>query len=280
MKWLRCLVSVLFVGALPALGQTLYDAALGTPPDQQGWGFVSVPFPAEQIMVDASVQLNTFASSTVLAGYSRLAPVPLDRTNGFRVAFTLRLQVEIHNTTNRAGLSVVVLGADKRGLELAFWPERVWAQSDSPLFTQAEGTYFDTTFAFVTYELAFTATSYVLRADGKELLTGPVRDYTAFTGIIDPYETPDFLFIGDDTTSAKASFGLRRVELLTTLPPPVVSFTPPAAGTDKLTVTWPAGHKLQRATRLSPPDWADFAADPPLAVPFAGPGEFFRAVPK
>ena len=39
-------------------------------------------------------------------------------------------------------------------------------------------------------------------------------------------------------------------------------------------------HKLQRATQLSPANWADFATDSPITIPFAGPGEFFRVVPK
>jgi len=49
--------------------------------------------------------------------------------------------------------------------------------------------------------------------DAIGLLNGPLRDYSAFSGPIDPYETPDFLFLGDDTTSAQAGVQIARVAL-------------------------------------------------------------------
>jgi hypothetical protein len=45
------------------------------------------------------------------------------------------------------------------------------------------------------------------------VLTGPLRDYTAFKGLISPYQTPDFLFIGDDTHAASGAFRIARVWL-------------------------------------------------------------------
>ena len=268
-------------GCQPVLGQVLYDGSLGTAPARQGWATVSFPLPLATPVEDSAVRLDTLALAGELSGFSRTAPSPLVLTNGFRALFTLRLHEESHNTPDRAGLSVIVLGHDKRGLELAFWPDRVWAQSDAPMFKHAEEALFDTTAGFVAYELAFGATGYTLRADGKDLLAGPVRDYTPFVGTFDPYETPDFLFIGDDTTSAKAAFSLRRVEV-TVNPPaqPLLGFSLPQPGSEQLAMTWPAGLKLQRATTLSPPDWADFATDSPIAVPLNGPDAFFRAVPR
>lgn len=62
--------------------------------------------------------------------------------------------------------------------------------------------------------------------------------------------------------------------------PPEVFFTPPPAGGTSMNLSWSSGYKLQRATELSPPNWADFATDSPITIPFAGPGEFFRVVPK
>lgn len=267
-------------GCLPVLGQVLYDGSLGTAPAQQGWTTVSLPLPLATPVADSAVRLDTLALSGELSGFSRTAPSPLDRTNGFRAVFTLRLHEESHNTPDRAGLSVIVLGHDKRGLELAFWTDRVWAQSDTPMFKHAEEALFDTTAGFVAYELAISATGYTLRADGKELLAGPVRDYTPFVGAFDPYETPDFLFIGDDTTSAKAAFSLRRVEILPASAAPVLSFVASASGADPLTLTWPTGHKLQRATKISLADWQDAPGDPPLAVPLDGADGYFRVVPR
>lgn len=62
--------------------------------------------------------------------------------------------------------------------------------------------------------------------------------------------------------------------------PPVIDVTPPAPGGTSMNLSWPANYKLQRATTLLPPDWADVAGDSPLTIPFVGPGEFFRIVPK
>ncbi len=266
-------------GCTPVLGQVLYDGALGTAPSRQGWTTVSLPLPLATPVEDSAVRLDTLALSGELSGFSRTAPSPLVPADGFRAVFTLRLHEESHNTPDRAGLSVIVLGHDKRGLELAFWPDRVWAQGDAPLFKHAEEALFDTTAGFVAYELAFGATGYTLRADGKELLAGPLRDYTPFVGTFDPYETPDFLFVGDDTTSAKAAFSLRRVEILPASAP-VLRFVAPASGAGPLTLSWPTGHKLQRTTKVAPADWHDAPGEPPLAVPLDGADGYFRVVPR
>jgi len=108
-----------------------------------------------------------------------------------------------------------VLGSDKKGIELGFWTNAVWAQSDSPLFTHAETTNLNTTAAAVDYALSIGPTHYALFTNGVPVLSGPVRDYTAFTGPVDPYETPNFLFFGDNTSSAQAASALKRYVLVT-----------------------------------------------------------------
>ncbi len=113
-----------------------------------------------------------------------------------------------------------------------------------------------------------------------DALSGRVRDPTPFVGAFDPYETPDFLFIGDDTTSAKAAFSLRRVEILPASAGPVLRFVAPASGTGPLTLSWPTGHKLQRATTVLPADWQDAPGDPPLAVLLDEADGYFRVVPR
>lgn len=62
--------------------------------------------------------------------------------------------------------------------------------------------------------------------------------------------------------------------------PPVVVVTPPPPGATSMNLSWSSSYKLQRATQLEPTNWADFATDSPVTIPFAGPGEFFRVVPK
>lgn len=57
---------------------------------------------------------------------------------------------------------------------------------------------------------------------------------------------------------------------------PNLHFTLPAPGASTLDFTWPTGHVLQRATSLAPPNWSDYATTPPVSIPMAKPGEFFR----
>jgi len=196
------------------LGQALYDASLGTLPGSQGWGFVAVG-PAAETYSESAAQLDTSASRSTLAGYSLVLPAALNRVAGFTLDFTAQLHAETHNNANRAGFSVLALANDKRGIELGFWNGLIFAQADSPLFTHAEDVAFDTTNTFAGYALTIGPTNYVLRANSVPILTGPVRDYTAFNGIINPYRTPNFLFFGDDTTSASASVSLGNIVLVT-----------------------------------------------------------------
>jgi hypothetical protein len=50
-----------------------------------------------------------------------------------------------------------------------------------------------------------------LTVGASTILTGRLRDYTNFSGPIDPYETPNFIFLGDNTTSAE---GRTRISLI------------------------------------------------------------------
>jgi hypothetical protein len=199
---------------LPVSAQVLYDASLGTLPAAQSWTYAAVPGTAVQSLSGGAVQLNTTVTSTEQAGYSRLAPVPLNRTNGFTLKFNANVVTEGHSSTNRAGFSVILLSDDKKGIELDFWTNTIFAQSDVPLFTHAEDAAYDTSSQFTDYALTMFPTNYVLRANGAIILSGAIRDYTAFSGLIDPYETPNFIFFGDDTTSALATMRLKSVALL------------------------------------------------------------------
>jgi hypothetical protein len=191
--------------------QIFYDGSLGLP-SGQGWSYVA--FGGTQTLTSDGVMLDTSASASFQAGYSRTLPDLLNRNNGFTLLFTSQMISEAHASNDRAGLAVILLADDKRGIELGFWTNNIFAQSDSPLFTHAEETNFPTT-ALVDYALTFHATNYVLSANGTPILSGPVRDYTAFVGFPNPYSTPDFLFFGDDTTSAGGAVILKKVVLIT-----------------------------------------------------------------
>jgi hypothetical protein len=173
----------------------------------------------------SATRLVTTAANLANAGYARQAPSPLLRDPGFNLALRVRLNAEAHARDDRAGFSVIVLASDKRGIELGFWTNLAFAQADNPLFVHAEEAPFDFRSGFTDLVVSVRDTNYVLFAAGVPLLTGPVRDYTAFSGFPDVYETPNFLFLGDDTTSAGADVEIASVAIVR---PPALRT--PAAG--------------------------------------------------
>lgn len=220
------LASLLWPSAPANTSVVLYNALLRTAPQAQGWSYLFSPgFPSQQ-MDDRTVALDTRSTIALKAGYfasqhgfaGSTVPVPtLDRTAGFTVTFTLQLLAETHSSSNdRAGFSIIVLSSDAQGIELGFWVDRIWAQEGGTtrLFTQAEGASGNTTAALARYDLIIKGERYELRSDGKRLFGGPVRSYAAFIGQPDPYETPNFLFLGDDTGSAAAYFRLGQVSVM------------------------------------------------------------------
>ena len=217
---------VLVLATLPAAAATLYDGSLGTAPSSQQWLYLTDPFSgasAVQTVGASSVTLDTTAATSDKAGYfashASHSGIPvLDRTTGFTVSFTVKLNSESHITSDRAGFSVIALGSDSQGIELAFWSDRIWAQADDPLFTHAEEALFDPTAALISYDLEILGDTYTLSSGASTILTGSVRDYTAFSGAFNPYDQQSFLFFGDDTSQAAASFEMTHVAI--TVPEP------------------------------------------------------------
>lgn len=221
---------------------TLYNGT-GSP-NGQGFSYLTSP------LVNASAtqvgsNLNTMPVKSDSAGFFAVSNVPtLDRQVGYTLRFRVRLNAEDHagsdknrdGTEDRAGFSVIILSSDKRGIELGFWPDRVWAQNDgaaqplpnsNTLFTQGEGAAFTTT-ADTAYELTIQGSTYTLRSGTTTILSGPLRDYTTF---VSPPNTPNvyqianFLFLGDDTSSARANVDFTGPIVLS----PVAPSTAPAA---------------------------------------------------
>ncbi|KAB2675402.1 MAG: hypothetical protein DVB31_00410 [Verrucomicrobia bacterium] len=236
---IAALATVAVLGASPALAasEIWYDPSLGSLPQSQGWTYFTLPSLPE-VFVDGSARLDTTGLDLIRGGWTRVGTPPLSRADGVRLEFDLRVDSENHASTHRAGFSVILLGHDKRGVEIGFWTDKVWAQSDSPLFFHAEEVAIDTTARFVTYGLELLADQYRLLANGQPVLSGPVRDYTGFTGTFDVYETPDFVFLGDDTTSASGSVRLRQVAVTRGLssPPPAISIR---RNGDQIQMRWP-----------------------------------------
>jgi hypothetical protein len=207
--------------------QLLYDPASGQLPDHAdwGWSYLSLPTAASRSVdaVGGFTTLDTTAGNNIQAGYS-LTSTPLDRLAGYTIRLDLRIADEAHARDDRAGFSLIALGDDRLGIELGFWDDQVWAQDVG--FTRAEAAAFDTT-ATTRYDLAILGDSYTLFADGSALLSGVLRDYSA-SGL--PYNVPNFLFLGDNTTSARGSAEIGRVEFLATAVPEPASAALLAAG--------------------------------------------------
>jgi Ca2+-binding RTX toxin-like protein len=222
------------------LGATaFYAGQLGTAPASQGWLSFNNLFGATQTLTAGGVQLNTTASNSTYAGYSTytIFSTPLnpnlpslDRTVGYNLSFKLQVLSESRTNPNRAGFSVVAISSDgTRGIELGFQQfsattGNIFAQGDGTtpnpqgqtngLFLAAEQVSYNVNL-LTAYTLAVQGNTYRLLANGVEILTGPLRDYTPFSGTIDPYQLPNFIYLGDDTTSAQANFNLNQIALQT-----------------------------------------------------------------
>ena len=195
----------------------------------------------------------------------------LDRNAGYVLSFNAKVLSESHSTSantndrngdgkaDRSGFSVIALSQDKRGIELGFWTDRIWAQDDGTsqatlslepdgtaagntrtLFTQAEFTTRNTT-VDTQYNLAVKGDNYQLFANGTLVLSGRLRDYSAFVPtpqIINgfpvnppnPYNIANLIFLGDNTPTAQASVQLNALAVTTspaTLPIQTIAATSP-----------------------------------------------------
>jgi hypothetical protein len=61
---------------------------------------------------------------------------------------------------------------------------------------------------------------------------------------------------------------------------PEIVIAPVAPGATSMSLGWPAGFKLQKATRLLNPDWTDTGATSPATILFVNAGEYFQIVPQ
>jgi hypothetical protein len=225
---------------------TLYDGALGGTPDTQGFLYLTDPSPpqssASQSFANGATTLTSLTDSDKAGYFAKAALMPqLNRANGYSVRFKAQVLDETHANAKRAGFSVIVLSSDLKGIELGFWKNEIWAQS-GPQFTHAEGAAFNTTAALTTYDLTIVGDSYSL-SSGAIILSGALRDYSSAGW---PYTIPNFVFLGDDTTSAGGQVRLAQVAIETSIPPTATS-TPGAAPTTTATPT-----AAPTATQTSP----------------------------
>jgi hypothetical protein len=236
-----------------AVTTVLYDSSLGGTPGSGANPYLSFNNPdagSSQTFISgaAGTNLNTFntvvnpflpTNESSRAGYSNYTtsggivnsafPV-LDRITGYTLSFTFKANSQTNNGTNgdfRAGFSAIILGNDNRGIEIGFRKQNtkvvgltpdIFSQNDSNFNSLGEqnntiGTILDN---LNTYQLNVLGNTYQLTSGGNTLLTGLVRDYTGATGPLSSvYRTPNFIFLGDNTTSAGASVDITNISITT-----------------------------------------------------------------
>ncbi len=242
---MKCVLRVLlaataaaFVVSATAETVVLYDAELGTTPDQQGWAYVTRPLlvaKAQRSFAEGVTRLDTMPVLDEWAGFLSRVTVhqlnlihpnmpDLDREAGYTVRFRVRLVEEKHTHHDRAGFSVMVVGDDLRAIELGFWTGEIWAQSgpnqrnpDEALFTHTvERSLVDTT-QLTLYELRVVGDSYSLWSGERQLLSGPLRDYSRHWHWV--YRQANTIFLGDNTGRSSAVVEIYSVEVVTETAP-------------------------------------------------------------
>jgi hypothetical protein len=138
----------------------------------------------------------------------------LDPALGFTLHFTAEVFAESHTSPDRAGFSVILLGNNGKGIELGFQSSTIFAQNQG--FTAGESVTTSLLAALTPYDLTISDGNYSLSASGTSLLSGAVRDYSSASGFgTDVYRSTNFVFLGDDTSSASATTYLGAISIET-----------------------------------------------------------------
>ena len=248
---LACAVLATHAAAGWAATQVLYDPSVpgiaSFDPVASGWlgggqqGAVTTSADSLGVRV-----VQTGNSGTV--GYSNYSPflaiVPtaplvnaafpvLDRNTGYRFTFGLDMDSEAHTgNSNRAGFSVILIGSnplnsgEHKGIEIGFQSDRIFAQNDGTggtgIFTAGESSVsaaaVSSAFSANRWNLDVLGNTYTLSLaqSGTTVLRGALRDYSS-SGL-NAYKTGNFLFVGDNTSSAQADFRFSYAAITTPVP--------------------------------------------------------------
>jgi Domain of unknown function (DUF4347)/FG-GAP-like repeat len=231
--------------AATLLGATpLYTPDLGSAIEQQSWlSFNNLRSASGTILPGSSIQsantngtlLNTTGDIRNYAGYTNYQVNPdlsqslknpgfpaLDRVQGYSLSFNLQVLQESHTNSDR-GFAVTLLDKNSLGIELGIQFDgtngRIFAQSlnAQDQFVGAESISFNTN-SLTSYMLTVQGDTYQLFANGTQILTGTLRDYRNWTspdGFPSPYALPNFVFLGDSTTSAQGIFNVGQIAIQT-----------------------------------------------------------------
>jgi hypothetical protein len=223
-----------------AVTTVLYDGALGGSPTSGASPYLN--FFGGGIGVPTAnsgfTRLDTSSANAIQAGYTNYKtdlsdffnpafPAVLDNNAGYTLSFTVKINAQTNASPYRAGFSAIVLGSDKHGIEIGFRDTDIFSQNDASFNSIGEQkTNIGSTLnALTTYNLNVLGGSnaglYTLTSGTETLLSGSLRDYTAAaTGALTAvYAKPNFIFLGDDTTSAGASVDIQQISLTTNAAP-------------------------------------------------------------
>jgi len=205
----------------------------------------SIPFQVapSQTLVTGGVQLDTAANSAEYSGYSNYDPFSsyvnssifsastLNQATGYTITFTMQLNSATDNTGSaatgnptRAAFSILAVSSNTtKAIEIGFRANEIFAQTSSFTAPVAQSTNFDTSTALNTYKLTVFNNTYSLTSGATNLINGSLVDYTTFNPStsspplpFNPYNTPSFIFFGDDTGKESGVFTLGDVTLDTT----------------------------------------------------------------
>jgi hypothetical protein len=215
-------ISALLAKQMSPLAEGVGTATLNTNLGKNSRGYAGYANYQYTIPLE-SISLTTKPAQILSSGSFELVNPDfpnLDRNQGFELAFNVAIKSE-SSKANRAGFSVIVIAQDGKGIELGFKREenfdRIFAQGEK--FTEAEDTTKYTNKSITLnlnkptdYVLKIQGDGYTLLMNESEILSGKLRVYQ-FNPLksspklpFNPYETPNFLFFGDDTDKGWAEF--------------------------------------------------------------------------
>lgn len=206
--------------------EVLYDGSVGSDlPNSLTWQWqfgAFSPTGASAVVTPPSAgapytTLDTSANQDISAGWARQTTFALDRSIGFVANWRTQI-ISSGIGDDRSGFSVIVLSSDNRGIEFGIGSSRIFAYNDDATFTPGEGVDIDLT-AMLDYSLFAQGDAYELRIEGNLALSGSLRLYNQS---VSPYNTPNFVFVGDDT-SRQGSVTRFQYFAVQTVPEPATS---------------------------------------------------------
>ncbi|MBD1872110.1 VCBS repeat-containing protein [Nodosilinea sp. FACHB-131] len=218
-----------------------------TPTANQGYtGFSNYSIDLGLENVDI-FNFNLDSASLVPVNPSFLA---LNPDLGFSIEFDLAIAYEQSNP-NRAGFSFTLISNDlSKGAEFGFKEAGINSDyifiQNANLNAASQGEKSTAALEISSknqYRVIVKGDRYSLAVNNETLLTGLLRDYNfdpsssnpPFPNAINPYETQNFLFFGDNTDQGYADFTLGKITL--NIPPLLPSF-PDFNGDDTADIVW------------------------------------------